>query len=230
MNRRHGRGGHLFQSRYKSVLAADNGYWMNLSMYIHLNPVRAMLVSDPGEYYWSSFMDYTRQKPRFSWLKRERVLALYGNDDISGRRRYCRRCLDLSGRDPGFWERFRIDVILGSKEAYDKLLKKHRPAGDPSGVPDYSRARRTRDVGAALERVADAFGVDVDELKRRRSGKPLRLAAYYHLVNNCGVCSTEVGREFGVGVSAVSMGVRRIEQMMEDDPGLADKIKGLCEM
>jgi len=45
-NRRHHRHGHLFQNRYKSILCQENLYLMELVRYIHLNPLRAKLVSE----------------------------------------------------------------------------------------------------------------------------------------------------------------------------------------
>ena len=43
-NRRHGRSGHLFQNRYKSILCQEDAYLMELVRYIHLNPLRAKVV------------------------------------------------------------------------------------------------------------------------------------------------------------------------------------------
>jgi len=45
-NRRHHRSGHLFQNRYKSILCQEDTYLLELVRYIHLNPLRAGLVSD----------------------------------------------------------------------------------------------------------------------------------------------------------------------------------------
>jgi len=39
-NLRHKRHGHLFQNRYKSILCEDDPYLLELTRYIHLNPVR----------------------------------------------------------------------------------------------------------------------------------------------------------------------------------------------
>ncbi len=48
-NRRHKRHGHLFQNRYKSFLCEEEPYLLELVRYIHLNPLRARLVSDLNE-------------------------------------------------------------------------------------------------------------------------------------------------------------------------------------
>jgi REP element-mobilizing transposase RayT len=39
-NRRHGRSGHLFQGRFKSVVVEPEGWGLEVSRYLHLNPVR----------------------------------------------------------------------------------------------------------------------------------------------------------------------------------------------
>jgi len=45
-NRKHGRYGHLFQNRYKSILCQEDVYLLELVRYIHLNPLRAKLMPD----------------------------------------------------------------------------------------------------------------------------------------------------------------------------------------
>ena len=45
-NRRHKRMGHLFQNRYKSIVCEEDPYLLELTRYIHLNPLRKGLV--PG--------------------------------------------------------------------------------------------------------------------------------------------------------------------------------------
>jgi REP element-mobilizing transposase RayT len=45
-NRRHRRCGQLFQNRYKSIICQEDAYLKQLVAYIHLNPLRARLVSE----------------------------------------------------------------------------------------------------------------------------------------------------------------------------------------
>ena len=55
-NHRHRRAGHLFQNRYKSVVCEEENYLLELTRYIHLNPLRAGLVEDLDaldKYPWS---------------------------------------------------------------------------------------------------------------------------------------------------------------------------------
>ena len=45
-NYRHNRSGHLFQNRFKSILCPEDPYLKELVRYIHLNPLRAKIVSE----------------------------------------------------------------------------------------------------------------------------------------------------------------------------------------
>jgi REP element-mobilizing transposase RayT len=57
-NRNHERYGPLWSDRFLSVLVEDHPRVLRtVAAYIDLNPVRAHLVSDPGEYRWSSYTE-----------------------------------------------------------------------------------------------------------------------------------------------------------------------------
>jgi len=52
------RTGHLFEGKYKVKLIDDDSYLIHLSRYIHLNPVRAHLVTKPENWTYSSCGEY----------------------------------------------------------------------------------------------------------------------------------------------------------------------------
>jgi putative transposase len=54
-NDRHGRTGTLWEGRFKAVPVDSERYLAACHRYIESNPVRAGLVIDPGDYWWSSF-------------------------------------------------------------------------------------------------------------------------------------------------------------------------------
>lgn len=60
--RRRRRSGHLFQGRYKSILFDVDSYLLELSRYVHLNPVRANMVKRPEDFSHSSYMSYISKK------------------------------------------------------------------------------------------------------------------------------------------------------------------------
>jgi len=54
-NVEYGRSGTLWEGRFKACLIQEERYLLEVYKYIELNPVRAEMVADPGEYRWSSY-------------------------------------------------------------------------------------------------------------------------------------------------------------------------------
>ena len=80
-NVRHGRSGHLLQGRFKALLVDSEGYWLEVSRYVHLNPVRAGLVQSPEQWRWSSYPGYHRAARRLAWVDYETVLGEFGGEN-----------------------------------------------------------------------------------------------------------------------------------------------------
>ena len=62
-NRRYKHVGHVFQGRHKAILCESQTYLTKLVRYIHLNPVRARMVTAPEEYRYSSHRAYIGVEP-----------------------------------------------------------------------------------------------------------------------------------------------------------------------
>lgn len=58
--KKYGLKGHLFQGRYKNPRISEESYFLQCGRYIERNPVKALLVSHPAEYPWSSAPYYCR--------------------------------------------------------------------------------------------------------------------------------------------------------------------------
>lgn len=57
-NRKYDRVGHLFEDRFKSEPVGSPAYFIKAVRYIHMNPVKANICQQPGEYKYSSFFRY----------------------------------------------------------------------------------------------------------------------------------------------------------------------------
>jgi putative transposase len=55
MNRARSRTGSLWEGRFRSCLVTTDSYALACYRYIELNPVRAGMVDQPGDYAWSSY-------------------------------------------------------------------------------------------------------------------------------------------------------------------------------
>jgi REP element-mobilizing transposase RayT len=67
-NARYTRVGHVFQTPYSAEHVDTDAYFMQASRYIALNPVRAGLRLDPGDWRWSSFRALAGLEPAPDFL------------------------------------------------------------------------------------------------------------------------------------------------------------------
>src|SRR5207253_1483706 len=127
--------GHVLSGRYKAQLVegSGNGYLRTACDYVHLNPVRARLLSAEDRllgYPWSSFLLYlSAPEHRPQWLRADRLLGEHGiqGDTPAGRQEYERQMerRRLEEVDEDKLEEFRHAWLLGS-ETFRKECLEHR--------------------------------------------------------------------------------------------------------
>jgi REP element-mobilizing transposase RayT len=154
-NRRHRLSGHLFQGRYKAVVVDPEarGYFTSLSDYIHLNPVRARMISLQErlfDYRWSSYRLYVAKAGRPGWFEPRRVLGeLDLEDSVLGRRRYAERMreravAELDGQHAQADESLRRGWCLGGASFRERVLGLMEQAGE--------RLSKSKELDAAIKR------------------------------------------------------------------------------
>ncbi len=87
-NLRYDRCGHVFQARYRSILVEKESHLLSLCRYVDLNPVRARLCRDAGDYRWSSYRAIVglTAAPRF--LSTEWILSRFATNRRLAQTRY----------------------------------------------------------------------------------------------------------------------------------------------
>ncbi len=79
-NKKYERKGHLVGGRYRQAVCLDESYFLAVSLYIHLNPVRAGLVVQPTDYRWSSCRLFTESPVTQSFVSPQRIFELLSQD------------------------------------------------------------------------------------------------------------------------------------------------------
>ena len=82
------RTGHLFQGRYKAIVVEKDRYLLELSRYIHLNPVRAGLVKLPGQYAWSGVHYLLGAADATAWFDADFTLRMFAESRRDARAAY----------------------------------------------------------------------------------------------------------------------------------------------
>ena len=175
-NRRHGRVGHLFQGRYKSILVDRDAYGLELCRYIVLNPVRAGWVSEPGDWPWSSYLETAGETSSLSWLKRDWVLGQFAEDGTAAGNAYAHFVAQgIGGRSP--WEDLRGQIWLGSEIFREKMERALR-GRDLTGVPSRQRQPNRPTVGEVIESVCGVYAVSMESLLSRVNREAFECAVY----------------------------------------------------
>ncbi len=240
-NRRHKRSGRLFQNRYKSVLCQEERYFLELVRYIHLNPIRAGLVSDLDDLdtypccghgalmgrVVAPFQNTTAVLSQFSpktTAAREQYRLFISKGVSQGRRP------ELTGggllRSAGGW-----GVLKTMKRMKAHIKGDERILGDSAFVQavlnqskeNYERSYRLKTQGYTFEtivrRASELLDVPVKAImsggKQPDRVKARSLAAFW-AVKKLGMNGTTVGRKIGLSQSAVSRAVQRGEQLSEE--------------
>jgi len=130
-NRAHGRVGHLFQGRFKSIVVDKDAYLLELSRYIVRNPVTAGMVKDAGDWPWSSYLATSGEVSSPLFLDVDWLLSQFGSDTEKARAAYVAFVRDEQGASP--WAQLNGPDILGDDEFRERLQPAKR--GVMIGIP-----------------------------------------------------------------------------------------------
>jgi REP element-mobilizing transposase RayT len=218
-NRRHRRVGHLFQGRFRGHLIDQDGYFLEVSRYIHLNPVRAKIVKHPDEYRWSSCPGYSSAARELAWVTYGRVLGEFGKDQKQARRAYARFVqAGIGDPPPSPFAAAVGGLLVGSRAFVERIgrLLGDRPA--ESALPQLKRLRTRPSLDQIIDLVARHFGCDAADWSHgRRTDDASRAVAACLARRSFGYSATAVAEALGYGgPSSVSHALRRIEAGPEE--------------
>ena len=228
-NRRHKRAGHLFQNRYKSIVVEEEPYLLELVRYLHLNPLRAQMVTDLrslDRFPWTGHSALLGIIPR-PWQATGAILEQFGPTLARARRAY--RAFVAAGiaqghrpefgggglvRSAGGWAAVQAlrrqgdptvadPRVLGSSDFVDRLLTE--------AAEDTRRTLRVARPRLALkrltQRIATRAGLPAPEVwsgRRTRRVSHARRLVCQLAVRYLGYSGAAVARFLGVTTSAVN--------------------------
>jgi REP element-mobilizing transposase RayT len=242
-NRRHNRHGQLFQNRYKSIVCQEDAYLKELVRYIHLNPIRAGIVSGLKElngypYCGHSALMGTRKRP---WQSVDYVLGYFGRTVHRARKAYLSyveaglvhgRRDELTGgglvRSLGGWSE--VKKLTAKSRAH--MMSDARILGAPEFVESvlsqaneryerrYELQRRGYDLDRIAKRVAEICGVDTREIfskgRQARKVKARSLLCFW-AVREAGVSLRELAARLEMSAPGVGFAVERGEAIAHEN-------------
>jgi len=197
-NRRHGRAGHLFQGRYRSILVERDSHLLELARYIVLNPVRAGLSRAPDSWRWSSYRATAGLAASPEFLCVDWILSQFGSDARAAAGAY--REFVRQGRGCHVWDELRSGHIMGTDAFVERLAPLLRAVKDETEIPRLERL-------AARPRLETLFQGVKD--------KPTRDARIHEAMRTHGYTLREIGEHLGLYYSTISVIAQRVEKRLE---------------
>jgi REP-associated tyrosine transposase len=241
-NRRHRRSGHLFQNRYKSILCQDEPYFLELVRYIHLNPLRAKLLSDLSGLNSYPYTGHAAimGKVSYTWQKVDDVLLRFGKRVNPARKRY-REFIEKGlqmGKRPEFtggglvrsmggWTAVKAlrqakalmkgdERILGDSDFVETILTQNQEA--------YDRQHRLKakgvDIDGIAHRVSQLLEMPVEKVWSKGKYRPIvaaRSLLCYWAVRELGMSATSLAAKFEISANAISKSVMRGEAIVHEN-------------
>jgi putative transposase len=207
------RSGHLFQGRFKSIVVDVDEYALELSRYIHLNPVRVGMVRKPEDHEWSSYRSYAGLQASAEWLKTDLVLSYFGGD--RPHEKYRNFVEDLLGAEyTSPLESVLAATLLGRPEFIAEISEKHvNMRKVDRSVP----AVRALSYRLSIQDIAQKVG----EILPDRQSLARKVTMYFCYRYGGGKLK-EIGERFGIGDTAVSQANKRLSMQAEKNPELKE--------
>lgn len=169
-NRATHRDGPLFRGRYKAILVDSDQYLLQVSRYIHLNPVAAKLCKKPIDYKWSSYRFFISKQSLFAWLTTSFTLNQFsGFNKTSSYASFVNEGLDKETAK--FYQKKHLPSIYGGKLFIDKHLKNLDYAYAQHVLPDIRHTKPLPKKNEILNAVMNYFNISQEELQESMQGK-----------------------------------------------------------
>jgi len=152
-NRRHGRGGHLFQGRYKAIIVDADAYLLELSRYVVLNPVRAGMVDDVSQWPWSSYSAMIGMNDIPGLLSVDALLGYFSRQRTLAQQQYASFVADGVSKE-SIWSELKQQIFLGHDDFVIKAQGKTTSSRLDGNIPKVQRrppARSLQEIAAMHE-------------------------------------------------------------------------------
>jgi REP element-mobilizing transposase RayT len=231
-NRRHKRVGHLYQGRYKAILVDKDSYLLELSRYLHLNPVRIKSSRERSyqeqiktleRYTWSSLGGYIDTKKKVPWITYDQVLNQVGGSRTKYKE-FVKGGMKSGYRTP--WDEVEGQVVLGDKKFLQKLKGKWEKAASVREQPA-ARAFSAVDSEAVIPAASAYFKIEREELSKKRTRHRDERSVVMNLMYGLSALTqAEIGRRLG-GLDYTT--VSRERKRLQDKMAVDRKLRGAME-
>lgn len=220
--------GSVFRGRYKAISVEEDSYQLQLSRYIHRNPVEARIVDSLEEYRWSSYKYYVSAQTGPKWLFQGEIYSQLG---VKRGQRESYRAYTEMGTDEEiaqFYAKGNVMPYLGSDEfrgwAYDQRVT------EESAVSAGVIKKFKRPIREVVEEVGKEFEVEPASILKRKRGESNvpRWVAMYLCQHVWGYRLVDIASEFGLKrIGSIPTTIKKLKDLMKSDKELCSVVRRL---
>lgn len=230
VNKSTNRDGPLFRGRYKSILVDENNYLLQLSRYIHLNPVSARIVEKAEDYHWSSYRTYLKVVCNPAWLYCDNILAQFPPDQIKNYSNFILDGVDLEISD--LFSKSALPNILGDNTFIENIQRdKIKKIVVHPEIPATRKIKPLPNLESALQAIASAYNISIADVKRRGTRyacNPLRNLLIYFFSTFYSFSHQEIAEAMGgINYSGVSKLKKRMDAELQNNVSYQQELKKL---
>ena len=222
------RSGHLFQGRYKAIVIDRDNYLLELSRYIHLNPVRVNLVTKPEDYPYSSYISYITNYGE-ALVTSSTILEILDKKEEKARKRYASFVEAAIGEESASpMTKVYGGMLLGSEDFISAVLKTIEESQLGKEAVSHRKALRAPlGAEAVLSAVCRNYGIAKAEIRDSKQSEARKMFLY--LMKRYTVATTrEIGGMLGnMSYAATAKMYQRITKEFLEDKGLRKKQEGI---
>ena len=161
--------GPLFRGRYKAILVQQDPYLLQVSRYIHRNPVDAALVENGVEYSWSSYRFFVTPEPAPPFLTTEFTLNCVGKRN---QRKVYSSFVERVNEEEiyQFYQKKKQLPILGTQSFRDRFKDHERWKNKE--ISERTILKKQIPIKVIVEGVAKAFERSPESLLKSERGIP----------------------------------------------------------
>jgi len=207
-----------------------NAYLLELSRYIHLNPVRAGMVQHPEDYKWSSYRGYIRKNKRVEWIEYAWILSQFGakgKNACKSYKEFVKQGITANKESP--FRKLYGQLVLGGEEFVEKIRLLVQAEELDQEIVERQRLRSYPSPQKILRLVAKVFEVRESVLVEKGSrNNPAKKVAIFLIKKYSGLGNKEIGHLFGgLHYSSITKAVTRLEAELAKDKKMSALVTGL---
>ena len=221
------RSGHLFQGRFKSIVVDKDSYLLELSRYLHLNPVRAKMVEKPEAYPYSSYRGYISAHGE-GHVTRSTILEMFNTKESEAIKRYRTFVEAAIGEDAESpIKKVYGGMILGSEGFIRSILGKIEEGELEKEALSYRKALRAPyGVDEVISTVCRHYGIAREEITSCSQG--VKKMCLYLMKKHTNATTREIGSQLGdMKYEALAKMYQRFVKELVDNDQLRREAGGL---